>query len=70
MRRTLFFAGMAAVWVAGSLLFSASRLAADVPATAAVYSYHGDNMRTGWYNHETILTQATVSTTQFGRLWD
>jgi len=70
MRHTPFLAGLSTVLVAGSFLFSPSRLAADVLSEAAVYTYHGDNMRTGWHSHETALTQANVNTTQFGRLWD
>src|SRR2546423_1570205 len=70
MRRTTAFAGLSAALLAGSLLLSQTRLVADVPPTVAVYTYHGDNMRTGWNSQEALLTHDTVNTARFGRLWD
>jgi putative pyrroloquinoline-quinone binding quinoprotein/putative pyrroloquinoline-quinone-binding quinoprotein len=34
-----------------------------------IYTYHGDIMRTGWNARETLLTQTTVHSPGFGRLW-
>jgi hypothetical protein len=34
----------------------------------AVTTYHNDNNRTGWNNHETVLTPANVATSSFGLL--
>jgi hypothetical protein len=36
----------------------------------AVTTYHYDNNRTGWNQHETVLTPANVSSTSFGLLRD
>lgn len=43
-------------------------IGACAPAQIAVTTYHNDNNRTGWNNHETILTPANVGTTTFGLL--
>src|SRR5436190_446375 len=34
-----------------------------------MYTYHGDNMRTGWNSHETLLSYLTVQPPGFGKLW-
>jgi outer membrane protein assembly factor BamB len=34
-----------------------------------IYTFHGDNMRTGWNARETHLTHATVRSGRFGKLW-
>jgi hypothetical protein len=43
--------------------------AAAPPSPIGIYTYHGDNMRTGWNSHETQLSPATVTVGQFGKLW-
>jgi len=40
-------------------------LAAASP-DASVLTYHGDNLRTGWDRHETVLKTANVNSTSFG----
>jgi hypothetical protein len=49
-------------------------LATGLPPVAqgilvGVYTYHNDNMRTGWNARETALSHATVGSEQFGKLW-
>src|SRR4051812_28740919 len=48
------------------LLAASSTVFAD---PVGIYTYHGDNMRTGWNSRETQLTPATVTANGFGKLW-
>jgi len=57
---------------ASGLLAVASLLSCHPVAGAAIdpvgiYTYHGDNMRTGWNSRETQIAPATLS--RFGKLW-
>jgi outer membrane protein assembly factor BamB len=69
MRRTGIFVGLLTAFLALPLALTRSRLSAAQIGEVGIYTYHGDNMRTGWNNHETALSHATVNTTQFGKLW-
>jgi hypothetical protein len=54
-------------------LLTGALLSAPHPSFSAtdgpvgVYTYHGDNMRTGWNSRETLLSPPTLS--HFGKLW-
>lgn len=56
------------------LTFVAAALAQQVSSQPAagtpqdVLTYHGDNLRTGWFSSETLLTPANVNPTTFGWL--
>lgn len=69
MSRTVVIPGLIAAFLAFSLVLTHSRLIAADIGIVGVYTYHGDNMRTGWNSHETMLSHATVNTTRFGKLW-
>ena len=47
------------------LILSAATL---VYAQTAITTYHGDNNRTGWNSHETVLTPTNVASSSFGLL--
>jgi outer membrane protein assembly factor BamB len=70
MRRSKFLAGLLMALLASSLVLNRARPMAAASPPVGIYTYHGDNMRTGWNSHETVLTQANVSTRQFGHLWE
>src|SRR5205823_1860070 len=69
MRRTAIFFGLFLTLLTLSLFRSHARLDAAQLGAGGIYTYHGDNMRTGWNSHEMLLSPATVNTTQFGKLW-
>jgi len=69
MRRTAIFFGLLLTLLTLSLFRSPVRLDAAQLGAGGIYTHHGDNMRTGWNSHETLLSPATVNTTQFGKLW-
>src|SRR5262249_31068573 len=52
--------------VVASLLQSHPVLGASIDLVG-IYTYHGDNMRTGWNSRETQLVPATLS--RFGKFW-
>ncbi len=67
------------LWSAACALIAAGILVASVAAVPAlgqqagsssqdVLTYHGDNLRTGWFSSETQLTVANVNPTTFGLL--
>jgi len=62
--------GLPIALLLSSLVLDRTRLMAAVSPLVGVYTYHSDNMRTGWNSQETVLTQSNVNTRQFGRLWD
>ncbi len=51
---------LSAILVIASALLAAGQV--------AVTTYHNDNNRTGWNNHETVLTPTNVASTSFGLL--
>ena len=61
-------------WLILCLTFVAAALAQQVSSQPAagtpqdVLTYHGDNLRTGWFSSETLLTPANVNPTTFGWL--
>ena len=57
---------LAAMASLSGLLFLANAL--PVRAQTAVTTYHNDTYRTGWNSSETVLTPATVASSQFGLL--
>lgn len=69
MRRFITFLGLGTALLVVSLFRNHARLGAAQLSGAGIYTYHGDNMRTGWNSHETVLSHATVNTGQFGKLW-
>src|SRR5690242_19668996 len=38
------------------------------PGGVDILTYHGDNLRTGWNRHETVLTPANVRPETFGQV--
>jgi hypothetical protein len=67
MQRAPMFSLLAGLFV--GLIFLHTRQSAAQAVPFGIYTYHGDNMRTGWNAHETALTQAAVRSKRFGRLW-
>src|SRR5690348_7806739 len=55
--------------LAGALSLRPAPCTAATVEPVGIYTYHGDNMRTGWNSHETQLTHATVTVDRFGKLW-
>ena len=55
--------------LAGALFLAPAARAAAPENPVGIYTYHGDNMRTGWNSHETQFTPATVTVNGFGKLW-
>src|SRR5258708_8671860 len=53
------------VILSGIVVIASALLAAG---QVAVTTYHNDNNRTGWNNHETVLTPTNVASTSFGLL--
>jgi hypothetical protein len=59
----------AAVLLIVTLATAAHKSAATQPITPQdVLTYHGDNLRTGWFSFETQLTAGNVNAQSFGRL--
>ncbi|MBU6330156.1 MAG: PQQ-binding-like beta-propeller repeat protein [Acidobacteria bacterium] len=64
---------LAILLAVGALLLStlaAPVLTSVAPAAADVVKYANDDRGTGWYPDQTGLTPATVSSGNFGRIWD
>ena len=54
--------------IGAALLAFISATALLASAQTAVTTYHNDNYRTGWNQHESVLTPANVTNKTFGRL--
>jgi mono/diheme cytochrome c family protein len=52
------------------LALSACTLKPDRQTSVDKLTYHHDSQRTGWNNHETVLTPTALAGTAFGLLWE
>src|SRR2546430_754486 len=68
MRRSAIVLVMLLTLLTGLHSLSPRQHAAAQGSPAGVYTYHGDNMRLGWYREERELSHATVAS-RFGKLW-
>jgi outer membrane protein assembly factor BamB len=63
------FVGLGLSLVSSALFMLSASSGAAPAGPVGIYTYHGDNMRTGWNSHETLLTPPLVASGGFGKLW-